>query len=187
MELNSPIYLLFLLAAVSVAAFTRRPAGRMMLFLALSYCFYVSWSSVFVFLLAGSSLVNFAMGRLLFRNRRPGVLCLGIGVNILILCVGRSAASFLAGWFNRTPLPASWWLSESPFIHFRLWVTWLTFIAASTRSRRFWNFWSSCLSGRLFCPARSAGCPKCFPSSGNRMQRRTMDPKGSSGSFWGCS
>ena len=56
MELHSPIYLLFLLPAVSVIAFTRRPAGRLLLFLALSYCFYLSWSPVFILLLVGSSL-----------------------------------------------------------------------------------------------------------------------------------
>ena len=105
MELHSPIYLLFLLPAVFVAAFTRRPAGRLLLFLALSYCFYLSWSTVFILLLAGSSLVNFLMGRLLYRNRHPWVLFFGIAANILILLLARHAGDFLSGWFEPPSVP----------------------------------------------------------------------------------
>ena len=100
MELHSPIYLLFLLPAVFLTAFTRRPTGRLLLFLALSYCFYLSWSPVFILLLVGSSLVNFLMGRLLYRNRRFRVLCFGIVVNILILLLARNAGAFLTGLFG---------------------------------------------------------------------------------------
>ena len=105
MELHSPIYLLFLLPAVSVTAFTRRPTGRLLLFLALSYCFYLSWSPVFILLLVGSSLVNFLMGRLLYRNRRSWVLCFGIVVNILILLLARNAGAFLTSLFGPASIP----------------------------------------------------------------------------------
>ena len=105
MELHSPIYLLFLLPAVFVTTLVRRPTGRLLLFLALSYCFYLSWSAVFILLLVGSSLVNFLMGRLLYRNRHPWVLCFGIAVNILILLFPRNAGSFLASLFSQASIP----------------------------------------------------------------------------------
>ncbi len=105
MELHSPIYLLFLLPAVCVAALLRRPTGRLLLFLALSYCFYLSWSAVFILLLVGSSLVNFLMGRLLSRKRHPYVLCFGIAVNILILLFARNAGTFLSSLFFPESIP----------------------------------------------------------------------------------
>ena len=105
MELHSPIYLLFLLPAVFVTAFTRRPTGRLLLFLALSYCFYLSWSPVFILLLVGSSLVNFLMGRILYRNRRFRVLCFGIVVNILILLLARNAGALLTSRFGLASIP----------------------------------------------------------------------------------
>ena len=105
MELHSPIYLLFLLPAVSVVALVRRPNGRLLLFLALSYCFYLSWSAVFIFLLVGSSLVNFLMGRLLYRNRHPWVLCFGIALNILILLFARNAGTLLTSLFSPLSIP----------------------------------------------------------------------------------
>ena len=105
MELHSPIYLLFLLPAVLVVVLVRRPSGRLLLFLALSYCFYLSWSTVFILLLVGSSLVNFLMGRLLYRNRHPWVLGFGIALNILILLFARNAGALLANLFSPLSIP----------------------------------------------------------------------------------
>ena len=45
------------------------------------------------------------MGRLLYRNRRPWVLCFGIAVNILILLLARNAGAFLTSLFESASVP----------------------------------------------------------------------------------
>ncbi len=96
MELHSPIYLLFLVVAAAMLTVVRSRAGRMLLFLGLSYGFYLGWSATLLLLLLASSLFNFIMFRLLGRHRSSSLIWVGVAVNLLILLSARSLSTWLA-------------------------------------------------------------------------------------------
>lgn len=95
MELHSPTYLLFLVLVVAMLTVVRNRTGRMLLFLGLSYGFYLGWSATLLVLLLASSLFNFIMFRLLGRHCSSILIWLGVTVNLLILLSARSLSTWL--------------------------------------------------------------------------------------------
>lgn len=99
MPFNSYPYFLFL--AVVVIGFRwlerRAPVGRRVFLLLASYAFYAWWRADFLLLLAGSTLVNFALGREIegWRRRhgtgpdriRRGLLIAGLAFNLGLIAV----------------------------------------------------------------------------------------------------
>jgi D-alanyl-lipoteichoic acid acyltransferase DltB (MBOAT superfamily) len=63
----------------------RAPRTRQVVLLVASYLFYASWGSWFLGLLILSSIVNFAIGKLLQRRPSAGRLWIGIAFNLLLL------------------------------------------------------------------------------------------------------
>ncbi len=103
MELHSPIYLLFLVVAVALSIVVGGRQGRMLLFLGLSYGFYLSWSTTLLVLLLASSLFNFLMFRLLGRQGYSGLIWPAVAVNLMILLAARSLGTFLAPFLEQGP------------------------------------------------------------------------------------
>ncbi|MBV9818677.1 MAG: MBOAT family protein [Solirubrobacterales bacterium] len=95
------IIFLPLLVAVHWAVPTR---ARVPLLLVASYVFYLSWNPIYGLLLAGSTVGNFALAKLLERtNRSRGVLAVAVAFNLVVLAffkyaglLSRSAAQLLA-------------------------------------------------------------------------------------------
>src|SRR5262245_14521326 len=80
--ISIPVALLLWVAASQL----RSTRGRQLLLLAASYLFYSSWGVGFLSVLIASSLMNYAVGRLLRRRLSLGALWFGIALNLLPLC-----------------------------------------------------------------------------------------------------
>ena len=116
MPFNSYPYFVFL--AVAVVAFrlleTRALTGRRVFLLLASYAFYAWWRADFLLLLAGSTLVNYALGREIEQRRARGLarrplLIAGLVFNLGLIATFKYAG-LLAGTANHIfglglPLP----------------------------------------------------------------------------------
>ncbi|MGH9338625.1 MAG: MBOAT family O-acyltransferase [Acidobacteriota bacterium] len=97
MNLYSLAYFPFLIAIWLLSFFlVSHSRLRLAALLMASYLFYASWSPAFLLLLLGSSLFNFAWGRLLRRHPAASILWPGVLVNIGLLVAFRFAVSFVA-------------------------------------------------------------------------------------------
>ena len=79
------------------------PKARQWLLLLLSYLFYARWEPTFLLVLIASSLMNYIWGSVLRHRPTPLFLCIGVGLNLLLL-----------GFFKYLPplieaVPASSW------------------------------------------------------------------------------
>jgi len=116
MPFNSYPYFLFLGVAVLVFRLleTRALTGRRVFLLLASYAFYAWWRADFLALLAGSTLVNYALGRELEQRRARGLARRALLIAGLVFNLGLIAtfkyAGLLAGTANQIfgiglPLP----------------------------------------------------------------------------------
>ncbi len=104
----------FFLVAFTVYWALRENRSRKVWLLACSYFFYAAWNWKFLFLLIGSTLVDYTVGLMLERESRPGVrrrwLILSLAVNLGTLAFFKyfnffiSSGGALLGWLG---LPAS--------------------------------------------------------------------------------
>src|SRR5690349_25141962 len=103
MPFNSYPYFLFL--AVAVAGFRllekNAPTGRRVFLLLASYAFYAWWRADFLLLLAGSTLVNYALGREIEQRRRRfaerrGLLIGGLVFNLGLITAFKYSTLFFS-------------------------------------------------------------------------------------------
>lgn len=85
MSFQSASYFLFVGLVWFLSSALRSPIARQVALLGASYAFYSMWDRSFLFLLVGSSLVNYAWGRWLRRSPRTDLLCAGLAANLLVL------------------------------------------------------------------------------------------------------
>lgn len=103
-------YVIFLPFVVALFWILPKPI-RLPLLLFASYCFYMSWNAVFVFLIFGMTVFNWFWGQILHRStdRRKLVFSLGIITNLLCLGIFKYAsftvqsATTVIGWFGNSP------------------------------------------------------------------------------------
>lgn len=86
MPLQVTLYIALYLLCLIVLVVSTRSTVRQWVLLALSYVLYMSWGKWFALVLAGSTFVNFLMGRWL--RRRPEALPLTIGILFNVLLLG---------------------------------------------------------------------------------------------------
>ncbi len=104
MSIQSLTYLLFTLVIWLIAGRVRETRHRLVLLVAASYFFYATWGVGFLAVLLVSSLLNYAWGRILRRHPTAGRLWVGIGLNLLILCVFKYAAAIVGILPANSPL-----------------------------------------------------------------------------------
>jgi D-alanyl-lipoteichoic acid acyltransferase DltB (MBOAT superfamily) len=97
---NSSIFLAFLLVLLPLYAVLRRVGARKALLLLASYAFYAHWDWRYLFLLAGSTVVDWLVSRALDGEQRPGprraLLLASLTVNLGALAVFKYG-NFLIG------------------------------------------------------------------------------------------
>ena len=88
---TTDFFAFFLCVAALMAAFAHNHGVRKLLLVAASYCFYAMWNWHFCFLLAFSSSVSFAAGRLIETARsdagRRAIKTAAITIHLLLLGV----------------------------------------------------------------------------------------------------
>jgi D-alanyl-lipoteichoic acid acyltransferase DltB (MBOAT superfamily) len=96
---NSHVFLFVFLPATILAYYTvRQRAGHraaLAVLIAASFVYYGWWNPIYVPLLVGSLLFNFVMGRAIDGGKSPGLLAVGIAVNLLLLGVFKYADFFI--------------------------------------------------------------------------------------------
>jgi alginate O-acetyltransferase complex protein AlgI len=89
MLFNTPVYLIFLIVVVGVFYLLPKKFDKLFL-LAASYVFYGYWDWRFLFLLVGSSLVDFYLGSLIYSAKsqisRKRILWFSLFLNLSVLC-----------------------------------------------------------------------------------------------------
>ncbi len=88
MLFNTPLYLVFLILVVTIFYYLPKKIDKIF-FLAVSYFFYAYWDWRFLFLLVGSSLMDYYFGLLIFRastkQKKKAILFLSLFLNLSIL------------------------------------------------------------------------------------------------------
>ena len=104
MLFNSLQYALFL-PVVLLLYYCCWGQARLWVLLIASYLFYASWNWIYLFLIAGLSLINFCLGLGLSASNQRGkstqgawLITLGIAVNLGVLCYFKYAAFFLVNF-----------------------------------------------------------------------------------------
>ena len=101
MLFHTPEFLVFLLGLLAVLGITRQAAGRKVVLLLASYCFYMWWNPAFVLLILFSTCVDYAIGRRIAINHtadapRRGWLVLSLVSNLGMLAYFKYAGLFSA-------------------------------------------------------------------------------------------
>jgi alginate O-acetyltransferase complex protein AlgI len=99
MTVEALVILCAILLVSYAARFVPEPKARQWIILAASYFFYVHWAGWwFLLILIASSLLNFLWGSLLRRRPTPGLLWIGVGLNVLLLSFFKYLPPLASQW-----------------------------------------------------------------------------------------